>query len=106
MMMVMVMMILSMCSTRRMHMKQASKQSLTDDRHMWMRHPEAVEAHQPARVALEHQLAAPRSNGLQVNHVLEGLREGMLRDEAMGSLVVRLFGTCMCICKRACREVT
>lgn len=86
-------------------MKQASKQSLTDDRYMWMRHPKTIEAHQPAGVALEHQLAAPCSDGLQVDHVLEGLREGMLRDEAMGSLVIGLFGTCMCIYMHACREV-
>ena len=60
---------------------------------MWMRDPEPIEAHQPAGVALEHQLAASRADGLQVHHVLDGLREGMLGDEAMGSLVVGLLGT-------------
>lgn len=78
----------------RMYEEQVSKHSLTDDRHVWMRYREAIEAHQPAGVALEHQLTASRSDGLQVDHVLDGLRERVLGDEAVGSLMVGLLGTC------------
>ena len=53
----------------------------------------SIEAHQPAGVALEHQLAAARPDGLQVHHILDRPCERMLCDEAVGSLMVGFLST-------------